>query len=38
MGKTVEANRACSAGCVAATSNQAARAARAAPTPTHFVR
>ena len=37
MGKTVRADRACSAGCVAATSNPAARAARAVPTPTYFV-
>ena len=33
MGKTGRADRACSAGCVRPTSNPAARAARAAPTP-----
>ena len=37
MGKSGRADRACSAGCVAATSNPAARAARAVPTPTHIV-
>ena len=36
MGKTGEANRACSAGCVCPTSNPAARAARAVPRPTNF--
>ena len=34
MGKTVVPDRACSVGCVAATSNPAARAARASPRPT----
>ena len=37
MGKTVRADRACSAGCVCPTSNPAARAARAVPTPTRIV-
>ena len=36
MGKTGEANRACSAGCLPPTSNPAARAARAVPRPTNF--
>ena len=36
MGKTGRANRACSSGCVAATSNPAARAARAVPRPMNF--
>ena len=37
MGKTGRADRACSAGCVCPTSNPAARAARAVPTPTRIV-
>ena len=37
VGKTVVPDRACSVGCLPPTSNPAARAARAAPTPTHFV-
>ena len=36
MGKTVRADRACSARCLLPTSNPAARAARAVPRPTNF--
>ena len=35
-GQNCRANRACSAGCVAATSNPSARAARAVPRPTNY--
>ena len=37
MGKSGRADRACSAGCLLPTSNPAARAARAVPTPTRIV-
>ena len=37
VGKTVESDRICSAGCVCPTSNPAARAARTRPTPTRIV-